>query len=69
MRSGIKEEMDAILKNSKLYQEFLKEREEILKHKWIESEKANRDVGFEWALLDWNIRHRAEWRSDRDNFI
>lgn len=69
MKSGIKSEMDQVFKNSKLYQEFLKEREEILKHKWIESEKANKDVGFEWALLDWNIRHRAEWRSDQDNFI
>lgn len=58
-----------ILKNSKLYKEFLKEREEILKHKWIESEKANRDVGFEWALLDWNFRHRSEWKSEQDNFI
>ena len=28
------------LKNSVLYKEFLAEREEILKHKWIESEKA-----------------------------
>ncbi len=28
------------VKNSVLYKEFLAEREEILKHKWIESEKA-----------------------------
>ena len=27
------------VKNSVLYKEFLAEREEILKHKWIESEK------------------------------
>jgi hypothetical protein len=35
---------------------FAAEREEILRHKWIESEKAGRDVGFERALLaagDW----------------
>ena len=69
MRSGIKDEMNRILENSRLYKEFLKEREEILKHKWIESQKANRDVGFEWALLDWNIRHRSEWRTEQDNFI
>ena len=47
MNSGIKEEMNKILENSRLYKEFLKEREEILKHKWIESEKAGKDVGFE----------------------
>ena len=65
MKSGIKEDMDSILKNSALYQEFLKEREEILKHKWIESEKAGHDVGFEWALLDWNFHHRINWRNNK----
>ena len=38
-----------LLKNSSLYREFQAEREEILKHKWIESEKAGRDIGFERA--------------------
>ena len=52
-----------LLESSVLYKEFLREREEILKHKWIESEKAGRDVGFEWALLDWNFNHRNNWRS------
>ena len=52
-----------LLESSALYKEFLREREEILKHKWIESEKAGRDVGFEWALLDWNFNHRNNWRS------
>ena len=30
-----------------LYQSFLAERDEILKHKWIKSEQAGADVGFE----------------------
>ena len=38
-----------LLKNSSLYREFQAEREEILKHKWIESEKAGHDIGFERA--------------------
>jgi hypothetical protein len=50
---------------SSLYQEFLLEREEILKHKWIESEKAGRDIGFERALLDWIRNHRDKWRDSR----
>lgn len=54
-----------LVKNSVLYREFLAEREEILKHKWIESEKVGHDIGFEKALLDWIIKHRSEWRSDR----
>ena len=52
-------------KNSALYREFLAERDEILKHKWIESEKAGHDIGFEKALLDWIVKHRATWRSSR----
>ena len=48
-----------------LYKEFLAERAEILKHKWIESEKAGRDIGFEKALLDWIVKHRSNWRERR----
>ncbi len=54
-----------ILKRSSLYQEFLAEREEILKHKWLESEKAGCDIGFERALLDWIRKHRDKWRASR----
>ena len=53
------------VKNSVLYKEFLAEREEILKHKWIESEKAGTDIGFEEALLDWIVKHRSNWREKR----
>src|SRR5205814_10071882 len=59
------EESSQVLKNSVLYKEFLAEREEILKHKWIESEKAGSDIGFEKALLDWIVRHRSNWRQKR----
>ena len=54
-----------LLNNSTLYREFLAEREEILRHKWFESEKAGRDIGFERALLDWMLKHRTPWRSAR----
>lgn len=54
-----------LLKNSSLYREFQAERNEILKHKWIESEKAGHDIGFEQALTDWIIKHRASWRKAR----
>lgn len=50
---------------SSLYQEFLAERDEILKHKWLESEKQGADIGFERALLDWIRKHRANWRKSR----
>jgi hypothetical protein len=53
------------VKQSSLYQEFLAEREEILKHKWIESERLGYDIGFERALLDWIRKHRDAWRANR----
>ena len=54
-----------LIRNSTLYKEFQAEREEILRHKWLESEKAGRDVGFEYALTDWIIHHRSKWRKSR----
>ena len=56
---------DELLKNSSLYREFLAEREEGLRHKWLESEKVGIDVGFEEALTDWMVKHRSEWRRRR----
>ena len=55
--------VSGLLESSALYKEFLREREEILKHKWIESEKAGYDIGFEKALLDWVFNHRNDWRN------
>jgi hypothetical protein len=53
------------VKKSSLYQEFLAEREEILRHKWLESERLGYDIGFERALLDWIRKHRESWRAAR----
>ena len=56
---------DDLLRKSSLYREYMAEREEILRHKWLESEKAGIDVGFEEALTDWMVKHRSEWRKRR----
>ena len=61
-QSGSKQDF---AQRSSLYQEFLAEREEILKHKWLESEKLGKDIGFERALLDWIRKHRESWRKER----
>jgi hypothetical protein len=53
------------VKQSSLYQEFLAEREEILRHKWLESEKAGHDIGFDQALVDWMRNHKDKWRAAR----
>ena len=67
MSDAIKDTTTAndFLKNSSLYREFQAEREEILRHKWIESEKAGHDIGFEQALTDWILKHRSKWRKAR----
>jgi hypothetical protein len=52
---------------SVLYKEFLAERAEILCHKWIESEKAGCDIGFERALVDWSLKYRSAWRESRQD--
>ena len=60
-----KDDSSDLVKNSVLYREFLAEREEILRHKWIESEKLGHDIGFEKALLEWIVKHRSTWREKR----
>lgn len=55
------------LTNTALYKHFLQLREEVLKHKWLESEKAHRDVGFEYALVDWVVHHKTKWDQEHKN--
>lgn len=58
---------DSIPSDGSLYQEFLAEREEILRHKWLQSESEGRDIGFEVALVDWMLHHRETWKSERES--
>ena len=47
---------------------FLKDQlalQEIYKHKWIESEKAGREIGFASAAVDWITRYGADWLNQR----
>jgi hypothetical protein len=55
------QESRSLLERTTLYQEFLAQREEILRYKWLESEKKGRDIGFDAALLDWVSEHRPGW--------
>jgi len=54
-----------LVKNSTLYKEFLAERQEILRHKWIESERVGYDIGVERALINWILKYRSAWLDDR----
>lgn len=44
-----------------IYKEFLALKEEVNKHKWYESQKQGRDVGFVWAMIDWTLRYKSKW--------
>ena len=54
-----------LLEKTSLYQQYLAEREEVLRHKWLESERMGCDIGFERALMDWVLNHRTKWRKNR----
>jgi hypothetical protein len=43
------------------FSQYLKARDEILRHKSLESEKAGSDIGFEAALSGWISQHRDAW--------
>ena len=40
---------------------YLEMRKEIMQHKWVESQKAGMDIGFESASKDWEIKHSENW--------
>jgi hypothetical protein len=55
------------VKNTSIYKEYIAMREEVDKHKWYESEKAGRDIGFVQAMIDWTIKFKTEWVKKRNN--
>ncbi len=53
---------EASTSDSSLYREFLAERDEILRQKWLKSEEANQDIGLERALVEWASESRTDWK-------
>ena len=47
--------------NSSYFQFLKTEHEEIMKLKWIESEKVGHDIGMDYATWLWSMRHRHIW--------
>ena len=47
---------------NQFWNDFLDERDQILTLKWIESEKAGRDIGYERAIQLW-LKHRPGWQA------
>lgn len=48
-----------------IWEHFLDTRAEILKHKWIESKKAGKDIGLERAIRDWLEKYYLGWIAAR----
>lgn len=55
----------AIWRRERLQRDLADQASEIMKHKWIESEKAGTDLG-DTAVLDWVRKHAGEWRRWRE---
>lgn len=53
--------------NSKMYRFLELENQEINKLKWIESEKAGRNIGKHKAVFLWNKYHRKAWKKGLDD--
>jgi hypothetical protein len=45
------------------------ERIEVLKHKWLESEKAGYDIGMETAKKSWKKSHAKKWKASRRKLL
>lgn len=45
------------------------ERIEVLKHKWLESEKAGYDIGMETAKKSWKRTHAKKWKASRRKLL
>jgi hypothetical protein len=49
------------IKNSLFYKVLKMEHEEIERLKWIESEKAGHDIGWNHAWFIWTRKHKSLW--------
>ncbi|MGD9873200.1 MAG: hypothetical protein AB7T27_02910 [Kiritimatiellia bacterium] len=45
------------VKQTRLVRDWERKKQDILAHKWYESERAGHDVGWDHASVDWLIRH------------
>lgn len=53
------------IKNTSIYKEHIALCEEVNKHKWYESEKAGKDIGWAQALIDWTFKFKTKWLKER----
>ena len=49
-------DMRNLVKRSNIYQEYCLKRDQILRYKWIESEKIGQDIGLDKAWIQWEAK-------------
>lgn len=47
--------------DTRLVQAWQAMKAEILRHKWLESERAGTDIGWERAFVEWTARHQRDF--------
>jgi len=47
-----------------LYRFLISMRDEIDRHKWIESEKVGYDIGLQRAIVDWTLKYKLGWQRE-----
>lgn len=50
-----------------LVREWEAMKQDVLRHKWFESEKAGHDIGWDRAFVDYNIKIRRKQHQHRDH--
>lgn len=55
----------SLIEASTLFRVLSAESVEVRRLKWLESEKAGRDIGFDRAVTSWVTHHCGAWRAAR----
>lgn len=63
--AGDTHHFDEWARKTALFREWQEMKEDVLRHKWFESEKAGHDVGWDRALVDYNLKIRRPSKRDR----
>jgi len=53
------------VEDTSIYKEHIALCYEVNKHKWYESERVGKDIGFTRALIDWTIKFKNKWLEER----
>lgn len=48
-------------------EDVAQQNDEIMKYKWIESERAGHDIGTETAAMEWVEKYGSIWRTERES--